>query len=93
MATFADFTVDPGGPIAWLFVGLIAGLLASRVMGGGKYGLIGDIVVGLLGGYVGGYIFGAYISSHPSIAEIIIVAFLGACVLIGVYRLVSPARR
>jgi hypothetical protein len=44
VATFVlGATLDPGGLIAWLIVGLVAGFLASQVMRGGGYGLIGDI--------------------------------------------------
>jgi len=49
MAMFAQIILEPGGVIAWLVVGLIAGFLASRVMGTGGRGLIGDLVVGLIG--------------------------------------------
>ena len=42
----------------WLLVGLVAGFLASRVMRGGGYGLIGDIVVGLIGAFIGGWLAG-----------------------------------
>jgi len=41
------------GLIIWLIIGLIAGFLASRIMGAGGYGLIGDIVVGLIGAFIG----------------------------------------
>jgi uncharacterized membrane protein YeaQ/YmgE (transglycosylase-associated protein family) len=43
--------------LTWLIVGLVAGVLASIVMGGSGYGLIGDIVIGILGAFVGGWIF------------------------------------
>jgi hypothetical protein len=39
----------PGGLIAWLVVGLLAGFLASTVMRGGGYCMIGDIIVGIVG--------------------------------------------
>ncbi len=93
MSILADFTVDPGGPLAWLFVGLVAGFLASRVLGGGGYGILGDLVIGLLGGFIGGYLFSSQISSSPNIVGNILVAFLGACILIVVLRFLSPGRR
>ena len=43
--------------IWWLIVGLIAGFLASIVMRGGGYGIVGDIVVGLIGAFIGGWLF------------------------------------
>jgi uncharacterized membrane protein YeaQ/YmgE (transglycosylase-associated protein family) len=44
------------GILSWLVVGLIAGFLASRVMRAGGYGLIGDIVVGVVGALIGGFL-------------------------------------
>ena len=44
------------GILSWIVVGLIAGWLAGQVMKGGGYGLIGDIIVGVLGGLLGGWI-------------------------------------
>ncbi len=45
--------LDPGGLIAWLIVGVIAGFLAGQVMKGSGYGLVGDIVMGVIGAFVG----------------------------------------
>ena len=46
--------LEPGGILMWLIVGLVAGWLAGQVMKGGGYGLVGDIVVGIIGAFVGG---------------------------------------
>jgi uncharacterized membrane protein YeaQ/YmgE (transglycosylase-associated protein family) len=80
-------TLEPGGIIAWLVVGLIAGWLAGLVMKGGGYGLIGDIVIGIVGAFVGGFVFslitgGGTAGFWGSIA----VAFVGAVILIAVVR-------
>jgi uncharacterized membrane protein YeaQ/YmgE (transglycosylase-associated protein family) len=80
-------TLEPGGIIAWLVVGLIAGWLAGVVMKGGGYGLIGDIVVGLVGAFVGGFVFslvtgGGSAGFWGSIG----VAFVGALILIAIVR-------
>ncbi len=48
--------LDLANLIMWLVLGLIAGALASFVMGGG-YGIVGDIIVGILGAVIGGYVF------------------------------------
>ncbi len=93
MTAFADITVDPTGPAGWLFTGLIAGFLASRVLGRGGYGLLGDLVAGLAGGFIGGFAFAHYASTEPNAAGNILLAFAGACVLIALVRLVSPRRR
>ena len=45
------------GIIGWLVLGLIAGFLASVVMKGGGYGIIGDIIVGVVGALIGGFVF------------------------------------
>ena len=92
MATFAQIILEPGGVIAWLVVGLIAGFLAGRVMRGGGYGLVGDIVVGLVGAVLGGILFGQFVVGDNQLVGSIVVAFLGACILIWVVRLIVPGR-
>ena len=63
-------------------VGLIAGWLAGQVMKGGGYGVVVDIVLGILGGIVGGWVFGVLgFHAGGAIAQII-VAFVGAVVLV-----------
>jgi uncharacterized membrane protein YeaQ/YmgE (transglycosylase-associated protein family) len=79
--------LDPGGIIAWLVVGLIAGWLAGLVMKGGGYGVVGDIVIGIVGAFVGGFVFslitgGGTAGFWGSIA----VAFVGAVILIAIVR-------
>ena len=79
--------LDPGGIIAWLVVGLVAGWLAGMVMKGGGYGIVGDIVIGLVGALVGGFVFtlitgGGTAGFWGSIA----VAFVGAVILIAIVR-------
>jgi uncharacterized membrane protein YeaQ/YmgE (transglycosylase-associated protein family) len=92
MAMFADIDLAPGGVIAWLMVGLIAGFLAGKVMTGAGYGLIGDIVVGLIGAFLGGLISGTFIVGTYGFVGSIIVAFFGACLLIWVLRLFAARR-
>ena len=81
----------------WLVVGLIAGFLASVVMRGGGYGIVGDIIAGLVGAFIGGWLFGLLgISVGGGLLGTIIVAFVGACILIAILRLFSrsyPYRR
>lgn len=91
----ADMSVS--SIIWWLIVGLIAGFLASVVMRGGGYGIVGDILAGIVGAFIGGWLFGLLgISAGGGILGSIIVAFVGACILIAILRLFSrsyPARR
>lgn len=77
--------------LAWLIVGLISGVLASLVVGG--YGLVADIVIGIVGAFVGGYIFRAAGWSAPwgGLAGTIFVAFVGAIVLLVIIHLVRGA--
>jgi uncharacterized membrane protein YeaQ/YmgE (transglycosylase-associated protein family) len=83
--------LEPGGVLAWLVVGAIAGWLAGQVMKGGGYGLIGDIVVGIIGAIVGGFLLGALgISGPAGLVGSIVVAFIGAVVLIAVVRAIAP---
>ena len=78
--------------LLWIVIGLIAGWLASAVVGGG-FGLIGDIVVGVVGAFVGGFVFRALHISSPfgGIAGTIFVAFIGAVVLLLLLRRIRSA--
>jgi uncharacterized membrane protein YeaQ/YmgE (transglycosylase-associated protein family) len=80
------------GILWWIIVGLIAGVLASLVMGGG-FGIIGDIVIGIVGAFIGGWLFSQLGVSSPigGTAGVIFVAFIGAVVLLGILRLVRRA--
>ncbi|HEY0152630.1 MAG TPA: GlsB/YeaQ/YmgE family stress response membrane protein [Longimicrobium sp.] len=79
--------------LTWLIVGLIAGVLASLVMGG--VGLIGDIVVGIVGAFVGGWLFKQLGVTTPfsGLAGTIFTAFVGAVILLFILRLVTRGRR
>ena len=75
--------------LTWIVVGLIAGVLASLVMGGTGYGLVGDIIIGIVGAFVGGWLFRQLGVNTPfaGLAGTIFVAFIGAVVLLFVLRL------
>jgi len=80
------------GFIVWILVGLIAGWLAGKVMKGGGYGVIVDILLGILGGYLGGWLFGLLgIWPGGGIIGAIIVSFIGAVILVGLTRLIKRA--
>jgi len=75
-----------------IIVGLIAGWLAGQVMKGGGYGILMDIILGLLGGVIGGWIFGALgIWPNAGILVSIIVSFVGAVVLVAISRMLKRA--
>ena len=80
------------GFLAWIIVGLIAGWLAGQVMKGGGYGVLIDIILGLLGGLLGGWLFGQLgIGAGSGMVGSIIVAFIGALILVGITRLIKRA--
>jgi len=91
----ADITLE--SLIWWLIVGLIAGFLAAVVMRGAGYGIVGDIIAGIVGAFIGGWLFGLLgISTGGGLLGSIIVAFIGACILIFLLRVFSrryPYRR
>jgi uncharacterized membrane protein YeaQ/YmgE (transglycosylase-associated protein family) len=72
----------------FLFIGLIAGWLAGKVVKGGGFGLIGNLVVGVVGSYIGGYLFGFLgLNAYGTIGQII-MATIGAIVLLWLVRLI-----
>ena len=73
----------------WLVVGLIAGFLASLVMRGGGYGIVGDIVIGIVGAFIGGFLASLVGIGAGGLIGTIIIAFIGACILIAILRAVS----
>jgi uncharacterized membrane protein YeaQ/YmgE (transglycosylase-associated protein family) len=87
MMILADISLST--VIWWLIVGLIAGFLASVVMRGGGYGIVGDIIVGLIGAFIGGWLFSLLGIGAGGLIGSIIVAFIGACILILLLRLIS----
>jgi uncharacterized membrane protein YeaQ/YmgE (transglycosylase-associated protein family) len=81
-----SFTLHPGGFIAWLVVGVLAGWLAGLVMKGSGYGIIADIILGLIGAVVGGIVFGLITTGEVGFWGSIVVAFVGAYLLIALCR-------
>lgn len=88
-----SFNLDPGSIIGWLLVGLIAGAIAARVVAGRGFGCVVDIVVGVAGAFIGGlllHLLGA--SGTVGFWGSIVVAFIGAAVLLAVLKAVSGGR-
>ncbi len=77
----------------WLIIGLIAGFLASVVMRGGGYGVVGDIIVGIVGAFIGGFLMSLLGLGGSGVVWSIIVAFIGACILIAILRAISGRPR
>ena len=78
-----------GDLIYWIVVGLIAGWLAGKVMKGAGYGVLIDIILGILGAIVGGWVFGLLQLHAGGPIGSIIVAFVGAVILVWIARLVK----
>jgi uncharacterized membrane protein YeaQ/YmgE (transglycosylase-associated protein family) len=80
------------GILAWLVIGAVAGWLAGLVMKGGGFGLLVDIVVGIVGAFIGGWLSGLLgISLGGGMIASIVTATLGAIVLLFVVRLFKRA--
>jgi uncharacterized membrane protein YeaQ/YmgE (transglycosylase-associated protein family) len=79
--------------VTLLLVGLVAGILAALVAGGG-YGILGDIVIGIVGSFLGSWLFRAARIGVPfrGIAGTIFVAFIGAVVLLLILRVIRRSR-
>lgn len=92
MAVFAEINLHPGGIVAWLVVGLVAGFLAGKVMKGSGYGIIGDIIVGLIGAFLGGFLFSFLVAGDIGFWGSFVVAFIGACILIAIVRFIAPGK-
>jgi uncharacterized membrane protein YeaQ/YmgE (transglycosylase-associated protein family) len=76
----------------FIVVGLIAGWLAGQFMKGGGFGVIGDIIVGVLGALIGGFVFRSLgVSGGGGLIGSIVVATVGAIILIFILRLVKRA--
>ena len=77
--------------VTWLIVGLVAGVLAGLVVGG--YGIVADMVVGMVGAYIGGWLFvrEGWHAPISGIGGTIFVAFIGALILLVILRIFRSA--
>lgn len=81
------------GILAWLFVGLVAGWLTGKVMGGPGKGVLMDIIVGLVGALAGGFLMGLVgFSPEGGLIYTIFVAFLGAVVVTWIFRKLTATK-
>ncbi|MCX5933200.1 MAG: GlsB/YeaQ/YmgE family stress response membrane protein [Pseudanabaena sp. LacPavin_0818_WC45_MAG_42_6] len=78
--------------IWFVLIGLAAGWLAGQLMRGGGFGLVGDIVVGVIGALLGGFLFSTFgVSTGGGLLGSLIVATIGAVVLLFGLRLIKSA--
>ncbi|HUS14783.1 MAG TPA: GlsB/YeaQ/YmgE family stress response membrane protein [Chloroflexia bacterium] len=84
------------GIIGWLIIGGLAGWLASMFMGRGGYGIVGDIIVGIIGAFVGGFIMGLFNPDWSMNGNswwiTLPVAFIGAVIVIWLVRMFTKGR-
>jgi uncharacterized membrane protein YeaQ/YmgE (transglycosylase-associated protein family) len=84
--------MEPQSLIVFLLVGLVAGWLAGKLVRGGGFGLIGDIIVGVIGAFIGGWLLpkvGITSIVHQPIIDAIISATIGAVILLFILRLIK----
>ncbi|OGJ55485.1 transglycosylase [Candidatus Peribacteria bacterium RIFCSPHIGHO2_02_FULL_52_16] len=77
--------------LVFLFIGLLAGWIAGEVMKGHGFGMIGDIVVGVIGAFIGGFLFSALGITAYGFLGSLVMAVIGAVVLLFLISLVKRA--
>jgi uncharacterized membrane protein YeaQ/YmgE (transglycosylase-associated protein family) len=89
-----SLNLEPGSWLAWIVVGLIAGAIAARVVAGRGFGCLVDIVVGVAGAIIGGFLLSAVFGASGTVGfwGSIVVAFIGAAVLLALLKAVSGGR-
>jgi uncharacterized membrane protein YeaQ/YmgE (transglycosylase-associated protein family) len=83
--------MDTQSLIVFLIIGVVAGFLAGKIMKGGGFGLVGDLVLGVIGAFVGGWVFGMLGILPVGILGTLISATAGAVLLLFLIRLVKKA--
>ncbi|GCE04684.1 GlsB/YeaQ/YmgE family stress response membrane protein [Dictyobacter aurantiacus] len=93
MSLVLGAALNPGGLIAWIVIGLVAGWLAGMIMPGKGYGIIGDLILGLIGAFVGGLIVNL-VAPDASFGfwGSLVVALIGACILVAILHSVTGRR-
>lgn len=87
---FADAAVAPGGLIAWIIVGLVAGSVAGRIMRGGGFGCPLNILIGIAGALLGGFIVSLLVPGTTlHFWSSIVVGIFGSCLLLVLLRFAS----
>ncbi len=79
--------------LVWfLIIGVVAGWLAGKLVKGGGFGLVGDLVVGVIGAVLGGWLFGSFGASlGGGLIGSLIVATVGAVILLFLVRVIKKA--
>ena len=85
--------LNPGGLIAWIIIGLLAGWLAGVIMPGRGVGFLGDLIVGLVGAFIGGLLVNLLVPDATfGFWGSLLVALIGACILVGILHAIGRGR-
>jgi len=80
----------PGGIIAWIVIGLLAGWLAGVIMPGRGFGFVGDLIIGLVGAFLGGLIMDLLVPDATfGFWGSLLVALIGACILVAILHAIA----
>src|SRR5437763_12844142 len=80
--------ITPGGLLWWFIVGLVAGLLA-RLVFRSRYGVVGDIIIGILGAFFGGFLASLLGLSSTDLISSFIIPFIGSCIFLAGLRIIA----
>jgi uncharacterized membrane protein YeaQ/YmgE (transglycosylase-associated protein family) len=85
----------PLGIVGWLLIGLLAGAIAGRLVRGRGFGCLVDMLVGVIGAVVGGFLLNLFLPGDQTYGFLgsLVVALLGAVVLLALLRLIFGGRR
>jgi uncharacterized membrane protein YeaQ/YmgE (transglycosylase-associated protein family) len=86
-------SLNPGNMISWIIIGILAGWLAGVLMPGRGFGLIGDLLIGLVGAFLGGLIMNILAPDQTfGFWGSFFVALIGACILVAIIHVVTSWR-
>lgn len=77
--------------LLFLVIGIVAGFLAGKIMKGSGFGLIGDLIIGVIGSFIGAWVFGLLGISSGGILGLLVAAIVGSLLLLYVIRLAKSA--
>ncbi len=77
--------------LMFLVVGIVAGFLAGKIMKGAGFGLIGDLIVGVIGSFIGVWVFGLLGIASPGVLGLLAAAVVGALLLLFIIRIAKSA--
>ena len=85
--------LNPGGWVAWVVVGLIAGAVSGRLVAGRGFGCLANLIVGIIGAFVGGFIVGLFVPGTAyGFIGTIVVAVIGATIFLALLRLLRGGK-